>query len=105
MQDQVIRYDPHTRALNGTCVNQRVRFNVRSLIRAPPATSAPTEVPKDVINALPPDPDIVKLERRRTDLYRFIESEYRFINRAPESDIVKEYKQLGTQITTTETAL
>jgi hypothetical protein len=43
--------------------------------------------------------------RWRTELYRFIKSEHRFINRASETDIVKEYKQLSTQIKAAKTSL
>jgi hypothetical protein len=31
--------------------------------------SAPTEVPREVINALPPDLEIVELERRQKELF------------------------------------
>jgi hypothetical protein len=41
---------------------------------------APTNVLEEVMDALPPDPDIVDLERQREDLFKAIQKEYGFLN-------------------------
>jgi nitrogenase subunit NifH len=60
--------------------------------------NAPLRIPKEVIDALPLDLEIVKLERRHKELKHMIQHRYKYISRAPDIDIVKEYKQLGPEI-------
>lgn len=60
--------------------------------------NAPTRIPKKVVTALPLDPKIVELERQQNELKHTIQHQFKFISRAPDIDIVKEYKQLGLEI-------
>ncbi len=59
---------------------------------------APTTVPEEVMNALPPDPDIVSLERQREDLFKTIQRKHGFLNRARGTEIRKTYQKLNTQL-------
>jgi uncharacterized protein YpbB len=60
--------------------------------------SAPTTVPEEVMNALPPDPDIVRLERQREDLFKTIQKKHGFLNRARGTEIGKTYQKLNAQL-------
>jgi hypothetical protein len=48
---------------------------------------APTDVPKEVMDALPPDPDVLAMEVERAQLFKELREEYGFVSRAPETDI------------------
>jgi hypothetical protein len=110
-----MRHDPYTGMFSGSYLNHRVRFNVQDAFLEEDLSddgltrifthmsitcneNAPSRIPKEVINALPPDPEIVKLERRHKELKHMIQHRYKYISRAPDIDIVKEYKQLGPEI-------
>jgi hypothetical protein len=64
-----MRRDPYTGIFNGTYLNQRVRFNVQDTFLEEDLSEdgltcdprAFTEVPEEVINAHPPDTEIVQL--------------------------------------------
>jgi Protein of unknown function (DUF3435) len=58
----------------------------------------PKEVSAAVLRALPPDPDIVDLERRHTTMFEHLRREYRFVKRAPMMK-AREYQDLGRQLT------
>jgi hypothetical protein len=100
---------------SGSYLNHRVRFNVQDAFLEEDLSddgltrifihmsitcneNAPSRIPKEVINVLPLDPEIVKLERRHKELKHIIQHRYKYISRAPDIDIVKEYKQLGLEI-------
>ena len=110
-----MRHDPYTGMFSGSYLNHRVRFNVQDAFLEEDLSddgltrifthmsitcneNAPSRIPKEVINALPPDLEIVKLERRHNELKHTIQHRYKYISRAPDIDIVKEYKQLGPEI-------
>jgi hypothetical protein len=107
-----MRYDPFIGVFNGAYLNHWVRFNVQDAFLEEDLSddgltrifthmsitcneSAPTRIPKEVINALPPDLEIVELERRHGELKHIIRDRYKFISRAPNIDIVREYKNLA----------
>jgi hypothetical protein len=114
VRDQVMRHDPKSGIFNGAYLNEKVRFDVQSAFLERPSMDgltrafthmsltcdprAPKEVPKEVINALPPDPVIVELETERKELYETIRKRYRFVNRARGTKIGKEYQTLVGRI-------
>jgi hypothetical protein len=56
------------------------------------------KIPKEVINTLPLDLEIVKLERWHDELKHTIQDWYKFISQALDINIVREYKELGIDI-------
>jgi hypothetical protein len=114
VRDQIMRHDPFTGVFNGAYLNHRVRFNVQDAflendvsddgltrafthmsIRCNP--DVPKEIPKEVLDALPPDPEIVDLEIRHRKLWIKLRFEYRFVKRAPKK-AQKEYQDLGREL-------
>ncbi len=110
-----MRHDPFTGVFNGAYLNHRVRFNVQDAFLEEDLSdngltrifthmsitcneNAPAKIPKEVINAPPPDPEILELKRRHDELKHIIQDRYKYISRAPNIDIVREYKELGTDI-------
>ena len=92
-----MRHDPFSGVFNGAYLNHRVRFNVQDAFLEEDLSddgltrifthmsitcneNAPARVPKEVVDALPPDPEIVKLEKRHDELYHIIRDQYRFIS-------------------------
>lgn len=109
-----MRHDPFTGVFNGAYLNHQVRFNVQAafleeeisddgLTRAFTHMSlrcnpgAPREVPRELRDALPPDPEVVDLERRQTQLFRQIRCEYQYIKHAPPT-IRKQYDDLAKEV-------
>lgn len=108
--DQVMRHDPMTGCMQNSYLNSRVGFNTQDafLERDPSADGltkafthmsircnpeVPKEIPTAELNKLPPDPEIVNLERQAKQMFTRIKHEYKFINAAPEK-LQKEYKRL-----------
>ena len=110
-----MRHDPMTGVFNGAYINHRVKFNTQDAflerdvsddgltrafahmsIRCNPGV--PKHVPKAVLNALPPDPDIADLERRHAAMLQQLRYKYKFVKRAPRKE-AKEYRDLGRQLT------
>ena len=108
-----MRHIPQTGVFSAY-LNQRVRFDVQNAfledsiddgltrvfthmsIRCNPF--APTGVPGEVLKALPTDPNLVEWERRRTELHHTIWHLYGPVRRAPRTEIVAEYQELGRKI-------
>jgi hypothetical protein len=79
-----MRHNPNSAVYNGAYINERVPFDVLSAVLERPSADgilrmlthmslmrdprAPVHVPDDVLAALPPDPKIVDLERKREEL-------------------------------------
>jgi hypothetical protein len=57
----------------------------------------PKEVPKVVLRALPPDPDISDLERRHSAMLQELRYKYKFVKRALAKE-AKKYRDLGRQL-------
>jgi hypothetical protein len=103
-----------TGVFSGAYINHRVKFNTQDAflerdvsddgltrafahmsIRCNPGIP---KLPEAVLQALPPDPDIVDLERRHAAMFEQLRHEYKFVKRAP-SKKMKEYQDLGRQLT------
>src|SRR5271163_3228842 len=97
----IMRHNPFTGVFNGSYLNGRVRFNFQDafleedisddgLTRAfthiwiKCILGAPVEVPSEVLNELPHDPEIAENERRHKELHHIIRSRYGYINQAPD---------------------
>ena len=108
-----MRHNPQTGVFSAY-LNQRVRFDVQNAflkdsvddgltrvfthmsIRCNPL--APKGVPREIFKALPTDPNLVEWERRRTELYHSIRHLYGPVRRAPRTEMVAEYQELGRKI-------
>jgi hypothetical protein len=114
IRDQVMRHDPMTGVFSGAYMNHRVKFNTQDAflerdvsddgltrafahmsIRCNPGI--PKVVPDAVLQALPPDPDIVALESRQAAMFQQLRYRYKFVKRAPPAPL-QEYQELGRQL-------
>ncbi|OBT53129.1 hypothetical protein VE04_05757 [Pseudogymnoascus sp. 24MN13] len=84
VRDQVMRHNANSALHNGHYANEKVRFDVQSAGLGRPSVDgvlkmlthmslmcdprAPVHVPEEVLDALPPDPDITALEQERVQL-------------------------------------
>jgi hypothetical protein len=113
VRDQVIRYNPQTGVFCRSYINEKVRFIVQDTVLDQPTDAgflcafiyisltcdprAPVDMPEEIMNALPPDPEITELKREHEE-YRKI---YRFFSQVlPE--IRQECEQLCRQIDSLE---
>jgi hypothetical protein len=105
-----MRHNPYIRVF-GAYLNQRVRFDIENAffedlindglsrvfthmsIRFNPL--ALIGVPSEVFKALPTDPNLIEWESWRIKLYYTIRHLYGPICRAPQTEIVEEYYELG----------
>jgi len=78
VRDQILRHNPQTGVFSGSYINEKVRFIVQDAVLDQPTDTgflrafthmsltcdprAPQTVPKEVRDALPPDPELVELE-------------------------------------------
>jgi Tfp pilus assembly protein PilO len=116
--DQVMRHDPMTGCLANAYLNHRVGFNVQDayLERDPSAdglTRAFThmsircnpevtkDIPKSVLDQLPPDPDIARLSDQVKHKSYSLKLKYKFIKRAPKVDR-EEYVQMRRNLINAE---
>ena len=99
---------------SGSYINEKVRFIVQDAVLDQPTNvgflrafthmsltcdpRAPLNVPKEIINALPPNAEISELEKERKALYGEIQSRYKYITRAAGTVVGKEYQQLLRKI-------
>ncbi len=114
MRDQIIRHNPNSDIFN-VYLNEKVRFDVQSAFLEHPSTDgltrafthmsltadrrAPTDVPRDIIDALPPDPEVLAIDVERAQLFKELREEYGFVSRAPGADIrKKKHQQLVRKI-------
>jgi hypothetical protein len=102
-----MRHNPNSALFNKAYINEKVKFDVQSAFLERPSAygllrslnhmgltcdpRAPTFVPDEVLQALPPDPEIVELEQRRELLKG---GTYRIKGKAEEDEI----RSLTTQI-------
>ena len=107
VRDQIMRHDPNSGIFNAAYLNEKVRFDVQAAFLERPSNDgltrafthmsitcnpcAPTNVPEEVMDALPPDPDIVYLEKQQEDLFKTIQKKYGFLNRAKGTESGKKY--------------
>jgi hypothetical protein len=108
VHDQIMRHNPNSDIFNAY-LNEKVRFDVQSAFLERPSTDgltrafthmslttdpqAPTDVPQEIMDALPPNPDVLAMEVERAQLFKELREEYRFVRRAPETDIRKKTHQ------------
>jgi hypothetical protein len=104
-----MRHNPQTGVFCGSYINEKVRFIVQDAVLDQPTDAgflrafthmsltcdprAPVDVPKEVMEALPPDPEITELIREREEF----RTTYQYFSRAP-PEIRKECEQLRRQI-------
>jgi hypothetical protein len=102
-----MRHNPNSKVFNAAYLNKKVRFDVQAAFLKRPFNDgltcafthmsltckpyAPTTVLEEVINALPPNHDIVRLERQREDLFKTIQKKHGFLNQARGTEIGKTY--------------
>ena len=115
VRDQVMRHDPMTGVFSGAYINHRVKFNTQDAFRERDVSDdgltrafahmsircnpdVPDKVPAEVLRRLPPDPEIVDLERRHAAMCRELRYKYKFVKRALMKE-AKEYQDLGRQLT------
>jgi hypothetical protein len=48
---------------------------------------APTNIPKEIVDALPPDPDVLAMDIERAQIFKELRKEYRFVSQALETNI------------------
>jgi hypothetical protein len=103
-----------TGVFSGAYLNHRVKFNTQDAflerdvsddgltrafahmsIRCNPGI--PKVVPDVVLQALPPDPEIVALESRQAAMFQQLRHRYKFVKRAPLTPL-QEYQELGRQL-------
>lgn len=93
-----MRHDPNSGVFNAAYLNKKVRFDVQAAFLERPSTDgltrafthmsltadprAPKDVPDEIIKALPPDPDIVDLEREREELKCSLQNRYGAVKKA-----------------------
>ena len=114
MRDQIIRHSPNSDIFNAY-LNKKVRFDVQSAFLEHPSTDgltrafthisltadprAPTDVPREIIDALPPNLDVLAIDVERAQLFKELREEYGFVNQAPGADIrKKKHQQLVRKI-------
>ena len=109
VRDQVLRHNPLTGVFCRSYINEKIRFVVQDAVLDQPTDvgflrafthmsltrdpRAPKDVPKEVLAALPPDPEIVELMNERGE----IKKTYGYFTKAP-PDIQLEAEQLRRQI-------
>ena len=83
VRDQIMRHNPNSDIFNAY-LNEKVRFDVQAAFLERPSTDwltrafthmsltadprAPTDVPKEIMDALPPDPDILAMDVEQIQL-------------------------------------
>jgi hypothetical protein len=113
VRDQVLRHNPNTGVFTAY-LNQRVGFNVQNAVLEDPTDDgltrafthmsirrnplAPMVIPREVADILPPDPMVIEWENRRAELRNILRGLHGTVSRAPQSEMVEQYDQLGRQI-------
>ncbi|KAK2591556.1 hypothetical protein QQS21_010749 [Conoideocrella luteorostrata] len=116
--DQVMRHDPLTGCMQNAYQNRRVGFNTQDafLERDPSADGltrafthmsircnpeVPKTIPKNELAKIPPDPEIVSLEKQVGLMAQGLRQEYGFIRSAPKQ-VREKYQQLRRDLRNTE---
>lgn len=109
VRDQIMRHNPQSGIFCGSYINEKVRFIVQDAVLDQPTDAgflrafthmsltcdprAPANVPRDVIDALPPDLEIQELEKKRQDIRKM----YKTFSQAP-PELHQESKHLKQQM-------
>jgi hypothetical protein len=114
VRDQVLRHNPQTGVFCGSYINEKIRFIVQDAVLDQPTDAgllrafthmsltrdprAPTNVPQEFIDALPPNAELVELQEAKDDLFQQIKTEYTTISRAKGTEIADEYHRLLKEV-------
>jgi hypothetical protein len=113
VRDQIMRHNPNSGVFSGSYINEKVFIIQDAVLDRPTDVGflrafthmsltcdprAPQKVPQEVLDTLPPDPGIVELETQRVELSSQIKTMYKYIVRATETAIAKQYQQLVGKI-------
>lgn len=109
-----MRHNPQTGVFCGSYINEKVRFVVQDAVLDQPTDAgflravthmsltcdprAPQGVPMDIMKTIPPDPEIVELEKEHRELAQKIKYELGFLKASNGTEIGEEYRQLGRKI-------